>query len=128
MTEEETKCQIKEMLVELNREKQGHQRRLSDHVVTRWYRPPEIILIEKDYGPAADIWSVGCIMAELLQKLEGHQRDPNTIKNAPLFPGKCCFPLSPDKNSSKKVVSVLVSDAEMREENGGTGADLATSP
>jgi hypothetical protein len=38
-------------------------------------------LIEKDYGPAIDIWSVGCIMGELLQKIEGHQRDPKTIKN-----------------------------------------------
>jgi serine/threonine protein kinase len=38
-----------------------------DHaVVTLWYRAPEIILLEKDYGPAIDIWSVGCIFAELL--------------------------------------------------------------
>ena len=58
-----------------------HKRRLSDHVVTRWYRPPEIILIEKDYGPAVDIWSVGCIMAELLQKNDDHLRDDRTLKN-----------------------------------------------
>lgn len=36
--------------------------------MTRWYRPPEIILVEKEYGPAVDVWAVGCIMAELLQK------------------------------------------------------------
>lgn len=57
------------------------KRKLSDHVVTRWYRSPEIILIEKDYGPAIDIWSVGCIMGELLQKIEKHAKDPDTIKN-----------------------------------------------
>jgi mitogen-activated protein kinase 1/3 len=39
---------------------------LTGHVVTRWYRAPELILLEKDYGPAIDMWSVGCIFAELL--------------------------------------------------------------
>lgn len=34
-------------------------------VVTLWYRAPEILLGEKHYSPAVDVWSVGCIMAEL---------------------------------------------------------------
>lgn len=34
-------------------------------VVTLWYRAPEILLGEKEYTPAIDIWSVGCIFAEL---------------------------------------------------------------
>jgi len=42
------------------------KRQLTGHVVTRWYRAPELILLEKDYGAAIDIWSVGCIFAELL--------------------------------------------------------------
>jgi len=70
--------------------------------VTRWYRPPEIILIEKQYGPAVDIWGVGCILAELLQKTQEHQGDTETNKDQPLFPGKSCFPLSPDKHSKRK--------------------------
>ena len=37
------------------------QQILSVHVVTRWYRAPELILIETDYSGAIDIWSVGCI-------------------------------------------------------------------
>ena len=45
-------------------------RELTGHVVTRWYRAPEIILLEKDYGPAIDIWSVGCIFAELLSMMK----------------------------------------------------------
>jgi mitogen-activated protein kinase 1/3 len=57
---------IKEVLTETKQERSFGKRRLSDHVVTRWYRPPEIILIEKIYGPAVDVWSVGCIFAELL--------------------------------------------------------------
>lgn len=34
-------------------------------VVTLWYRPPDVLLGSKSYGTAIDIWSVGCIMAEL---------------------------------------------------------------
>lgn len=34
-------------------------------VVTLWYRAPEILLGEKHYSPAVDMWSVGCIFGEL---------------------------------------------------------------
>eukprot|EP00344_Euplotes_crassus_P009449 CAMPEP_0197018280 /NCGR_PEP_ID=MMETSP1380-20130617/80009_1 /TAXON_ID=5936 /ORGANISM="Euplotes crassus, Strain CT5" /LENGTH=69 /DNA_ID=CAMNT_0042445479 /DNA_START=986 /DNA_END=1192 /DNA_ORIENTATION=- len=36
--------------------KKDIQSNLSVHVVTRWYRSPEIILLERDYGPPIDIW------------------------------------------------------------------------
>jgi cyclin-dependent kinase 3 len=36
-------------------------------VVTLWYRAPEILLGEKRYTPAVDMWSVGCIFAELVR-------------------------------------------------------------
>ncbi len=39
---------------------------ITDYVVTRWYRAPEIILSSQDYTKSIDIWSVGCIFAELL--------------------------------------------------------------
>ena len=64
------------------------ERQLTQHVVTRWYRAPELILLQEYYNAAIDMWSVGCIFAELLQTLE-----PG-LKPAPLFPGKTCFPLS----------------------------------
>jgi len=35
-------------------------------VVTRWYRAPEVILNASEYSKAIDIWSIGCIYAELL--------------------------------------------------------------
>ena len=35
-------------------------------VVTLWYRPPELLLGAREYGPAVDMWSVGCILLELL--------------------------------------------------------------
>ena len=41
---------------------------LTEYVVTRWYRAPEIMLACTDYNKASDIWSVGCIFAELLQR------------------------------------------------------------
>ena len=44
-------------------------------VVTLWYRAPELLLGTKTYDTAIDMWSVGCIFAELLLK-------------EPLFPGK----------------------------------------
>lgn len=39
---------------------------LTSYVVTRWYRAPEIVCEATTYGPAADVWSVGCIFGELL--------------------------------------------------------------
>ncbi|PAA57427.1 hypothetical protein BOX15_Mlig016634g3 [Macrostomum lignano] len=48
---------------------------LTEYVATRWYRAPEIMLNSKGYTKSIDIWSVGCILAEMLN-------------NKPLFPGK----------------------------------------
>ncbi|KAL6198972.1 hypothetical protein ACLB2K_028760 [Fragaria x ananassa] len=39
---------------------------LTSQVVTLWYRPPELLLGATKYGPAVDMWSAGCIFAELL--------------------------------------------------------------
>eukprot|EP01017_Pseudomicrothorax_dubius_P043921 TRINITY_DN7381_c0_g3_i3.p1 TRINITY_DN7381_c0_g3~~TRINITY_DN7381_c0_g3_i3.p1 ORF type:complete len:416 (+),score=128.33 TRINITY_DN7381_c0_g3_i3:135-1382(+) len=41
---------------------------MTDYVATRWYRAPELLLAHKDYSPSVDIWSVGCILAELLRR------------------------------------------------------------
>lgn len=38
------------------------------YVVTRWYRAPEVSLLNKSYNNSLDMWSVGCIFAELLQR------------------------------------------------------------
>ena len=35
-------------------------------VATRWYRAPELLLGSRSYGPPADMWAVGCILAEML--------------------------------------------------------------
>mmetsp|Transcript_18652 Transcript_18652/g.70563 ORF Transcript_18652/g.70563 Transcript_18652/m.70563 type:complete len:489 (-) Transcript_18652:2159-3625(-) len=48
---------------------------LTEYVVTRWYRAPEIMLSVQEYTKAIDVWSVGCIFAEM-------------NKRKPLFPGQ----------------------------------------
>ena len=76
------------------------KKELTGHVVTRWYRAPEVILLEKGYGPAIDIWSVGCIFAELMNMIK--ENAPTFMDRSPLFPGSSCFPLSPEND--RKVV------------------------
>ena len=48
---------------------------MTEYVVTRWYRAPELLLNSTDYSAAIDVWSVGCIFMEL-------------INRQPLFPGR----------------------------------------
>ncbi|ETW10302.1 CMGC/MAPK protein kinase [Aphanomyces invadans] len=69
------------------------QRQLTEHVVTRWYRAPEIIFRDHDYSTGIDVWSVGCIFAELLSMQKSSV--PSHYAREPLFPGVSCFPLSP---------------------------------
>jgi len=69
------------------------KRHLTTHVVTRWYRAPEIILLQKNYTDSIDIWSTGCIYGELLQMLPASKFSDR----GPIFPGSTCFPLSPDR-------------------------------
>lgn len=68
-------------------------RNMSDHVTTRWYRAPEVILLEKNYTKSIDVWSMGCIISELCSM----QRENlySFLDRSPLFPGESCYPLSP---------------------------------
>ncbi|XP_072998272.1 probable serine/threonine-protein kinase At1g54610 [Typha latifolia] len=43
-----------------------HKHPMTSRVVTLWYRPPELLLGATDYGVSIDLWSAGCILAELL--------------------------------------------------------------
>ncbi|XP_022760494.1 probable serine/threonine-protein kinase At1g54610 [Durio zibethinus] len=44
----------------------NHKQPMTSRVVTLWYRPPELLLGATDYGVSVDLWSAGCILAELL--------------------------------------------------------------
>ena len=39
---------------------------MTDYVATRWYRAPEILLGSVKYTKGVDIWSLGCILAEMV--------------------------------------------------------------
>ncbi|KAJ8722297.1 hypothetical protein PYW08_004699 [Mythimna loreyi] len=47
---------------------EDRQRPYTNKVITLWYRPPELLLGEERYGPAVDVWSMGCILGELFLK------------------------------------------------------------
>ena len=83
---------------------------LTDYVATRWYRAPEIILLEKDYGPGIDMWAVGCIFAELLGMMK--ENSPTFLDRKPLFPGKSCFPLSPAKVATESKAGLPFSNTD----------------
>lgn len=44
-------------------------------MATRWYRAPELLVGDTQYGPPVDVWALGCVFAELLH-------------GNPLWPGK----------------------------------------
>ncbi|KAF5302105.1 hypothetical protein FQR65_LT08656 [Abscondita terminalis] len=46
----------------------------TEYVATRWYRAPELLVNDPNYGSAVDIWSIGCLYAEMMT-------------GDPLFPG-----------------------------------------
>lgn len=47
----------------------------TDYVATRWYRAPELLVGDTQYGPPVDVWAIGCVLAEL-------------ISGNPLWPGR----------------------------------------
>ena len=61
-------------------------RSMTMHVVTRWYRAPELLLQRSEYSSSVDMWAVGCILAELL----GMQKEsvPCPLDRNALFPGR----------------------------------------
>jgi len=61
---------------------------LTEYVATRWYRAPEILLASPRYTKGVDMWSIGCILAELLL-------------GKPLFPGSSTL------NQIEKIMSVI---------------------
>ncbi|XP_030492535.2 probable serine/threonine-protein kinase At1g54610 [Cannabis sativa] len=48
-----------------NNYNQNHKRPLTNRVVTLWYRAPELLLGATNYGVGVDLWSVGCLLAEM---------------------------------------------------------------
>lgn len=72
------------------------QSNLSPHVVTRWYRAPEIILLEQTFEnvTSIDMWSIGCIFGELL-----NMQTEMPSNRHPIFRGYVCGPLTACNNN-----------------------------
>lgn len=75
---------------------------LTEYVATRWYRAPEILLGSQKYSKAVDMWSIGCILGELIV-------------------GKACFPGTSTINQIEKVLELTgkpsIKDVEALESN-----------
>ena len=69
-------------------EEDGANPVLTEYVATRWYRAPEILLGSNKYSKAVDMWSVGCILGEMIN-------------------GKAIFPGNSTLNQIERIVEVL---------------------
>jgi serine/threonine protein kinase len=70
--------------------------RYTNRVVTLWYRPPELLLGARDYGPVIDLWGSGCIMAEMYHV---HK----TQRSSRMWPCFCCMVLL-EKNKRTNII------------------------
>ncbi|PKI34659.1 hypothetical protein CRG98_044973 [Punica granatum] len=61
---------------------------MTGYVATRWYRAPEVLLASRNYGQPIDVWSTGCIFAEILGR-------------KPIFPGTSSL------NQLQHIINVL---------------------
>ncbi|KAH6755221.1 MAP kinase 7 [Perilla frutescens var. hirtella] len=86
-------CQLKICDFGLARTSRDNGQFMTEYVVTRWYRAPELLLSCDNYGTSIDIWSVGCILAEILGR-------------KPIFPG------TDSLSQLRLIISVLGSQAE----------------
>lgn len=74
--------------------KAGVPNRYTNRVVTLWYRPPELLLGDRNYGPPVDMWGAGCIMAEMWTRSPIMQG--NTEKQQIIFISQLCGSFTPD--------------------------------
>ena len=61
--------------------------------------------MEKDYGTKIDVWSIGAIFGEMMKMKEENPQGYESRK--PFFPGRSCYPLSPDKRRRKQSSKTL---------------------
>jgi len=102
--------------------KRGQAIRYTNRVVTLWYRPPELLLGAREYGPPIDVWGAGCVMAEMwtrlpimqgkieqdqlvkIQKLCGGI-NPNTWKGVEEMPLYNKMTFAPEVKNAPRIVS-----------------------
>ena len=77
-----------------SQQKAGQTNRYTNRVVTLWYRPPELLLGERNYGPPIDLWGAGCIMAEMWTRRPIMQG--NTEQHQLTLISQLCGSISPE--------------------------------
>lgn len=80
----------------------GNANRYTNRVVTLWYRPPELLLGERNYGPAIDQWGAGCIMAEMWTRSPIMQG--NTEQHQLQLISQLCGSITPEVNEISVVL------------------------
>ncbi|XP_071635970.1 extracellular signal-regulated kinase 2 isoform X3 [Temnothorax longispinosus] len=85
----------------------GSDPTLTDYVATRWYRAPEILIASKRYTKGIDMWSLGCILGEMLLE-------------KPLFPGSSTI------NQVERIMATLPppTDEDLISVSAGYGTNL----
>ncbi|XP_020281716.1 putative serine/threonine-protein kinase C05D10.2 [Pseudomyrmex gracilis] len=85
----------------------GSDPTLTDYVATRWYRAPEILIASKRYTKGIDMWSLGCILGEMLL-------------GKPLFPGSSTI------NQVERIMATLPppTDEDLMSVSAGYGTNL----
>ncbi|KRX55374.1 Cyclin-dependent kinase 9 [Trichinella sp. T9] len=69
--------------------------RYTNRVVTLWYRPPELLLGDRKYTTAIDIWGAGCIMAEMWTRSPIMQASGNTEQHQIMLISQLCGSITP---------------------------------
>ena len=111
----------------------GNSEKLTDYVATRWYRAPELLISQGEYGSEVDYWAIGCIMGDLvdgnplfpgeneldqihcIQKVLGNltEKQQDTFYSNPIFQGKNLLNISKPETLERRYFGKLNKQAIM---------------
>ena len=90
------RSEVSKSLIEHKEERKQQPRDKTSTIMTRWYRAPEVIVTDKNYNKAIDVYSLGCILTELIYCSKQYSSTEGFEANDRfLFKGKSCYPISP---------------------------------
>ena len=85
------------LVLENNKNERSDKKRdLSSYVAARWYRAPELCLLDASYDQSVDMWGLGCTLFEMIYMTEVYcHKEGFDPKDRRAFRGDSCFPISP---------------------------------
>merc|ERR1712224_210262 len=95
---------------------------LTDYVVTRWYRAPEVVLLASEYTKSIDVWSVGCILCELIGRKpifqgQDHLHQVKVIFQVLGTPSEADLDWLPSKSPARSFIRKIPACTKQRWEN-----------